>query len=53
MRTLKLMAFLALQSVLLLQAGCSHFKPDEIREDDMSDRTGLFSGEKGYFDVSI
>ena len=53
MRNLKLIAFLALQSVLLLQAGCSHFKPGEIREDDMSDRTGLFSGEEGAFEVSL
>ena len=53
MRNLKLIAFLTLQSVLLLQAGCSHFEPGEIYEDDMSDRSGLFSGEKGGFDVSV
>ena len=51
MRNLKLMAFLILQSVLLLQAGCSHFKPGKIPEDDMADGPGLFSGEKGYFEL--
>ena|GEM_PF-4058112 len=51
MRNLKLMAFLILQSVLLLQAGCSHFEPDTIKEDGMADGPGLFSGEKGYFEL--
>ncbi len=51
MRNLKLMAFLILQSVLLLQAGCSHFKPDDIKDNDTLEGPGLFSGEKGYFEL--
>jgi hypothetical protein len=42
-----------LQSVLLLQAGCSHFKPGEIKEEDLKEGPGLFSGEKGYFEVKL
>jgi hypothetical protein len=42
-----------LQSALLLQAGCSHFKPGEIKTDDLKEGPGLFSGEKGYFEVKL
>lgn len=45
-----LSVLLILQSVLLLQAGCSHFEPRPIKKDNKIEGPGLFSGEKGYFD---
>jgi len=40
-----------LQPVLLLQTGCEHYKPFKVREGRMKEGPGLFSGDKGYFEV--
>lgn len=40
------------QPVLLLQTGCDHYEPLKVRDSRMQEGPGLFSGEKGYFDLS-
>ena len=44
---------LVLQSVLLLQAGCSSFEPRPIKTNNKREGPGLFSGEKGYFEPDV
>jgi len=52
LRPLNLLSFVILLSPLLLQVGCVHIEPDTIPEDStMKEGPGLFSGEKGYFEL--
>lgn len=47
------LGFMMIQSALIFGAGCSHYQPGQIQEgSDWKDKPGLFSGEKGYFDMS-
>jgi hypothetical protein len=43
---------LLLQAAVLFQVGCSD-QPYEMRQPDTNDLPGLFSGEKGYFEIEL